>query len=124
MNEFKKTTYLLRKQITKGYYAKITLEAKLSNKTIIEFNDIHSPFFKPAVEFAVKYVEEQILFSFKSDLKKNQIHVILHSIIRNDVDTTEGSVFYATVVALTEALNIDYVTIKPDFKNGELTIKF
>jgi hypothetical protein len=75
------------------------------------------------IDAAVRFAEEKALFRLgRGDLA--ELHVSLRRLSASHVGTTAPLVFYATLLALEETLEISIPDVKLDWRTLELRLKF
>ena len=112
----------------RGLFAEVGLEVEPSERS--EFSiDLdadsrggESTYFA-TIQAAITFAEEKALFVLKRSEFFN-LRITLRRLIVSTVDTTATAVFYATLLAIENALEIEIPDSEVDWGNRELKLKF
>ena len=112
----------------RGLFAEVGLDVEPSERSVFSIDlDADSQggatSYYPTIQAAITFAEEKALFVLKrSDLFNLQ--VTLRRLIVTAADTTATAVFYATLLAIEDALEIEIPDAEVEWSSRELKLKF
>ena len=116
-----------RQAAGRGLFAEVSLEVTPNKRSAfgvnLEDGSTTDTKYIPTIQSAITFAEEKSFFKLKRQDLFN-LSVTLTRLVTSDVDTTCTAVFYATILAVEDALKITIPDVEPIWIQRELKLTF